>query len=79
MTGNDEDLSMEAIEKVRTLGRSLAAKAQSYGVSYEDITIGLGYAAFDLASDLAGSRRGGVEWLRGVLDVIEQQVRIETH
>lgn len=77
MTGNDEGLSVEAIEKVRTLGRSLAAKAASYGVTTEDATIGLGYAAFDLASDLTGSRIGAVEWLRNLADQIELQLMNE--
>ena len=78
MTGDDEDISIEAIEKVRILGRSLAAKAHACGLSHEDITIGLGYAAFDLASDLTGSRIAGIEWMRNALDLIERQIMDET-
>lgn len=74
MTGNDEDVSVAAIEKVRTLGRSLAAKAAGFGVTTEDATIGLGYAAFDLASDLTGSRIQAVEWLRTSADQVEKQL-----
>lgn len=74
MTGNDEDLSMAAIEKVRTLGRTLAAKAAEYGVTTEDAVIGLGYSTFDLATDLTGSRIGAVEWLRNLADQIERQL-----
>jgi hypothetical protein len=74
MTGDDEDASIAAIEKVRKLGRSLAARIQEYGVTTEDAAIGLGYASFDLASDLTGSRIGGVEWMRSALDIIERQI-----
>jgi len=74
MTGDDEDLSIHAIEKVRELGRSLAEKAQGFGVSAEDVTIGLGYATFDLATDLTGSRILAVEWLRNVADQVEKQL-----
>lgn len=74
MTGGDEDVSIYAIEKVRGLGHSLAAKAQGCGVSIEDTTIGLGYAALDLASTLTGSRMGAVEWLRTLADQVEAQL-----
>lgn len=77
MTADDEDISMQAIEKVRVLGRSLAAKAQELGVSPEDAMIGVGYAAFDLASDLTGSRILGVEWLRNLADQAERQILTE--
>lgn len=77
MTGDDENLSMYAIEISRKLGRSLADKIQNEGVSKEDATIGAIYSAFDLACEFTGSRIGGIEWLRSAIDVVERQIIAE--
>ena len=74
MTGDDEALSMRAIEIGRTLGRSLAEKLQNEGVSREDATIASIYSAFDLATVFTGSQIAGIEWLRTAIDAVERQV-----
>jgi hypothetical protein len=74
MTGDNEDVSIHAIEIGRRLGRSLAAKLQEQGVTQEDATIAAIYSAVDLASDFTGSQISGIEWLRSALDVMERQI-----
>lgn len=76
MTGNDEDVSIHAIEIGRRLGRALASKLMERGVSAEDASIAAAYSAVDLAAAVQGSVIGGVEWLRTAIDVIERQVLI---
>lgn len=77
MTGNDEDISLHAIEKARTLNRSLASKVEEQGVSREDVTIAGLYSAFDLATGFTGSRTSAIEWLRTGVEAIERQVMSE--
>jgi hypothetical protein len=74
MTGNDENISEQAIELCRNLNRSAAVKYAERGVSHEDITMGSIYCSFDLATGLTGSQIGAIEWLRSAVDVIERQL-----
>lgn len=77
MTANDEDASMDAIERCREGNRLAAVDYARSGVSREDITIGGIYSAFDLAAAFTGSRIGGIEWMRNALDVMERQIMAE--
>jgi hypothetical protein len=77
MTGNDEALSMRAVEIARNLNRRAASECEKQGISSEDVTIAALYSAFDLAAGFTGSRIDGVEWLRNGLHVIERQLMQE--
>lgn len=74
MTGNDEALSMSAIDLVRNLQRTLANECFAKGISPEDITLATLHATFDLAEATAGPGVTAVEWLRTGIDTIERQL-----
>jgi len=75
MTGNDEKLSIQAIEICRNLNRKAAVECEKRGISLEDVTLGALYAAFDVAQRLkSGDPMAAVEWLRTGADVIERQL-----
>jgi hypothetical protein len=73
MTG-DEDTSIAAIELCRRVNLSAAGQYEARGVSREDVAIAALYSAFDVASELTGSRIGAVEWLRTGVDLMERQL-----
>jgi hypothetical protein len=74
MTGNDEALSMRAIEVVRGLQRKAATACEAKGITLEDAALGSVYAAFDIAQRFKGDPYAGIEWLRTGMDVIERQL-----
>lgn len=74
MTGNDEALSMKAIEIVRDLQRKLANQCLEKGISPEDIALGLLFGSFDVAEAAKGQGIAALEWLRTGLDLMERQV-----
>ncbi len=74
MTGNDEALSMKAIEIVRSLQRKAASQCEQRGITLEDAALGSVYAAFDIAQRFKGDPYAGIEWLRTGIDVIERQL-----
>lgn len=74
VTGNNEDLSLKAIEIVRNLQRNAAARCETHGITLEDAALGSLHASFDIATRLKGDPHGSIEWLRTGLDVIERQL-----
>ncbi|MEL7684843.1 hypothetical protein AAG594_10940 [Citromicrobium bathyomarinum] len=77
MTGNDEAVSLQAIEMVRNLQRGLAHHCFERGISPEDIALASIYSAYDITSGAKGGGMVAVEWLRSGLDLIERQVMAE--
>lgn len=74
MTGNDEQLSLSAIDLCRNINRQAANQYASKGVSPEDIALAAIYSAFDIAEAAKGPGITAVEWLRTALDQIERQL-----
>lgn len=75
MTGNDEKLSVQAIEVCRNLNRKAAVECEKHGISLEDVSLAALYSAFDVAQRLkAGDPLAAIEWLRTGADVIERQL-----
>lgn len=74
MTGNDEALSMKAIEIVRGLQRKAAAECEQRGISLEDAALGSAYASWDVALCLKRDPFLAVEFLRTTVDIIERQL-----
>lgn len=74
MTGNDEALSMKAIDIVRDLQRKLANQCFEKGISPEDIALGMLHGLFDVTGAAKGEGTVAIEWLRTGLDVIEAGV-----
>lgn len=72
MTGNDEAISLRAIDMVRDLHRKLANECHAKGISPEDIALGSLYAAFDIAEGARGEGMVALEHCRSVLDLIER-------
>lgn len=73
MTGDTEDLSVQAIGIVRRLVRGAAEQCEGKGITSEDALLGSLYGIYDTASRVHGPI-GAVEWLRTGLDVIERQL-----
>lgn len=74
MTGNDEELSMKAIEVCRNLNRRAANECAKHGICPEDIGIAALYSAFDIAQEVKGNQVLALEWLRTGLDLMERQI-----
>jgi len=74
MTGNDEGLSMSAIDLCRNINREAANEYAARGISPEDIALASLYSAFDIAEAAKGPGMVAVEWLRTGLDLIERRV-----
>lgn len=74
MTGDDENLSMSAIDLCRNINRKAANEYAAKGVSPEDIALAAFYSAFDIAEAAKGPGMAAVEWLRTGLDQIERQL-----
>lgn len=74
MTGNDEALSMKAVEICRRLQRSAAGQCEARGISTEDVALATLYASFDVALCFKRDPYAAVEWLRTGIDVIERQL-----
>jgi len=74
MTGDDEHLSMSAIDLCRNINRKAANQYAAKGVSPEDIALAALYSAFDIAEAAKGPGIAAVEWLRTGLDLIERQL-----
>ncbi len=73
MTGDTEELSLQAIDIVRRLVRGAAEQCETKGITSEDALLGSLYGAYDTASRVHGPV-AAVEWLRTGLDVIERQL-----
>lgn len=71
MTGNDEALSLRAIELARQHFRKLADDCAASGISAEDIAVASMYATFDIAEQAKGPAGVAIEWCRSALDVME--------
>ena len=74
MTGNDEEVSVSAIDLCRNVNRKAANEYAARGISPEDIALAALYSAFDITEAAKGPGMAAVEWLRTGLDVIERQV-----
>lgn len=74
MTGNDEELSVRAIEICRNLNRRAASECAKHGISPEDVGIAALYSAFDIAAEVHGDPALALEWLRTGLDLMERQI-----
>lgn len=74
MTGDNEAVSMSAIDLCRNINRKAANEYAARGISPEDIALAAIYSAFDIAEQVAGSGAAAVEWLRTGLDVIEASI-----
>ena len=74
MTGNDEELSIKAIEIVRDLMRKAAVECEKRGISLEDVAVAALYASVDIAQRYKGDPFGAVEWMRTGLDLMERQL-----
>ncbi|WP_226663719.1 hypothetical protein [Alteriqipengyuania lutimaris] len=74
MTGNDEAVSLHAIEMVRGLQRGLAHQCFERGITPEDIALASIYSAYDIAAGAKGEGMVAVEWLRSGLDLIEGEL-----
>lgn len=71
MTGDEEHLSMSAIDICRNINRKAANQYAVMGVTGEDIALAALYSAFDIAEAAKGPGMVAVEWLRTGLDLIE--------
>lgn len=74
MTGNDEEVSVSAIDLCRNVNRKAANEYAARGISPEDIALAALYSAFDISEAAKGPGMAAVEWLRTGLDVIERQL-----
>jgi hypothetical protein len=75
MTGNDEDISVRAIEICRDLNRKAAAECEWRGISLEDVTLAALYSTFDIAQRFkGGDPLAAIEWLRTGTDLMERQL-----
>ena len=76
MTGNDEDISMKAIEIARDLMRKAAVECERKGISLEDVAVAALYASMDIAQRFKVDPTGfaALEWLRTGLDLCERQL-----
>jgi hypothetical protein len=74
MTGDDEDISINAIELTRDLCRRMAIECQARGISLEDVSVASLYAAHDVAQNFKGDPFAAIEWMRTGLDLMERQL-----
>jgi hypothetical protein len=74
MTRDDEEISMKAIELTRDLCRRAALECHARGISLEDASVAILYAAHDIAQNFQGDAFAGVEWMRTGLDLMESQL-----
>ncbi len=72
MTGNDEIISLRAIDLVRDLHRKLANECHAKGISPEDLALGSLMAAFDITEGAKGEGMVALEHCRSGLDLIER-------
>src|SRR5687767_415461 len=63
MTGDDEMMSMRAIEITRSLCRRAAIECQAHGFSPEDVSVASLYAAHDIAQNLKRDPFAAIEWM----------------
>ena len=74
MTGDDENISIKAIELTRDLCRRAGLECQARGVTSEDVGVASLYAAHDLAQNLKKDPFAAIEWMRTGLDLMERQL-----
>jgi hypothetical protein len=74
MTGDDEDLSIRAIEICRNLNRRAANECAKHGISTEEVGIAAIYSAFDIAAEVKGNPILAIEWMRTGIDMLERQL-----
>lgn len=74
MTGDDEKLSVQAIEICRNLNRRAANECAKHGISPEDINIAALHSAFDIAEKVKGDPILAIEWMRTGIDLLERQL-----
>lgn len=74
MTGDNEEISMKAIEVTRDLCRRAALECQARGISEEDVAVASLYVAHDIAQNLKRDPFAAVEWMRTGLDLMERQL-----
>jgi hypothetical protein len=74
MTRNDEQISMKAIELTRDLCRRAAFECQARGITAEDVSVAILYAAHDIAQNFKQDRFAAIEWMRTGLDLMEAQI-----
>jgi hypothetical protein len=74
MTGDDESISMKAIELTRDLCRRAGLECQARGITVEDVAVASLYAAHDLAQNFKRDPFGAIEWMRTGLDLMERQI-----
>jgi hypothetical protein len=77
MTGNDEQVSVQAIELCRGIQRRAAEQCVLRGITLEDVAVASLYATFDTAARFRGDTFGAIEWLRTGLDLMERQLLAE--
>lgn len=74
MNRQQEDSSLENIDRVRRLVRRVADECGNRGVTVEDCAVGALYGTVDIAERHAGPGMGAVEWLRTAADMLEDQL-----
>jgi hypothetical protein len=79
MTGNDEDISVRAIEICRDLNRKAAVECERRGISLEDVALAALYSTFDIAQRFKGGDPfAAIEWLHTGADLMERQLMEHT-
>jgi hypothetical protein len=79
MTNDDENISIKAIELTRDLCRRAATECQAHGISLEDASVAILYAAHDMAQAFRGDPVLAIEWMRTGLDLMERQLLTVAH
>jgi hypothetical protein len=75
MTGDNEGISVEAIEMCRSLNRKLADQCASRGITVEDVSVASLFATFDIAQRrFGGDPFAAIEFLRTGADLMERQL-----
>ena len=79
MTGDDEEISLKAIELTRHLCRRAAIECQARGITDEDVAVASLYAAHDVAQNYKSDPFAAIEWMRTGLDLMERQLLKQTN
>lgn len=75
MTGNNEEISIQAIELCRHFNLKAAVECERRGITLEDVTVAALYSLFDIVQRFKGGDPfAAVEWIRTGVDLMEQQL-----
>nr|WP_086493866.1 hypothetical protein [Novosphingobium panipatense] len=74
MLVDQDEASLDRIERCRRINRKAAAKCGEHGVAPDELAIAAVYSSFDLAEAWAGRGMSAIEWLRTALDVMEENI-----